>query len=191
MDEFQDINRLQYEILRMLAAPQDNLFVVGDDDQSIYRFRGAKPEIMLGFPRDYPQAQQILLDVNYRSVPAVVKAAGRLIEKNTARYAKAIRPARTGDLPVEACAYADLGEENDAVIRRIAGLHRQGVPYEKIALLYRTNAGPRVMAEQLMRSGIPFQMADVAPNLYDHWITADVVTYMLIAAGSHRCLRNT
>ncbi len=184
VDEFQDINRLQYEILRMLAAPQDNLFVVGDDDQSIYRFRGAKPEIMLGFPRDYPQAQQILLDVNYRSVPAVVKAAGRLIEKNTARYAKAIRPARTGDLPVEACAYADLGEENDAVIRRIAALHRQGVPYEKIALLYRTNAGPRVMAEQLMRAGIPFQMADVAPNLYDHWITADVVTYMLIAAGS-------
>ena len=87
VDEFQDINRVQYEIVRMLAAPENNLFIVGDDDQSIYRFRGAKPEIMLGFTKDYPQAKQTLLGINYRSTAQIVEAAGRLIRHNKTRYA--------------------------------------------------------------------------------------------------------
>ena len=82
VDEFQDINRLQYEIVRMLAAPRNNLFIVGDDDQSIYRFRGARPEIMLGFERDYPDAGRVLLDVNYRSTKEIVDASLRLIGNN-------------------------------------------------------------------------------------------------------------
>ncbi|MFQ8843291.1 MAG: UvrD-helicase domain-containing protein [Clostridium fessum] len=90
IDEFQDINRLQYEIVRMLAKPEDNLFIVGDDDQSIYRFRGAKPEIMLGFERDYPGAGRILLDVNYRSTEEIVAPALRLIGENQKRFSKAI-----------------------------------------------------------------------------------------------------
>ena len=88
IDEFQDINRLQYEIVRMLAKPEDNLFIVGDDDQSIYRFRGAKPEIMLGFERDYPGAGRILLDVNYRSTEEIVAPALRLIGENQKRFFK-------------------------------------------------------------------------------------------------------
>ena len=88
VDEFQDINRVQYEIVRMLAAPEDNLFIVGDDDQSIYRFRGAKPEIMLGFRADYPKAKQTLLGINYRSTAEIVDAAGRLIGHNKTRYLK-------------------------------------------------------------------------------------------------------
>lgn len=184
IDEFQDINRLQYEIIRLLAAPGNNLFVVGDDDQSIYRFRGARPEIMLGFPKDYPDAVNILLDVNYRSLPSVVETAGRLIAHNDHRFPKKIHADRQGELSVEVHSYQNLLEENDDVIRRAAGYHCQGVPYEQIALLYRTNAGPRVMAEQLMRLNIPFQMADVTPNLYDHWITGDLLAYLQIAAGS-------
>ena len=78
VDEFQDINRVQYEIVKMLAQPENNLFIVGDDDQSIYRFRGAKPEIMLGFQKDYPQAQKTLLGINYRSTSNIVETAGRL-----------------------------------------------------------------------------------------------------------------
>ena len=91
IDEFQDINRLQYEIIRMIAEPENNLFIVGDDDQSIYRFRGAKPEIMLGFERDYPGAGRILLDVNYRCTEEIAGPAMRLIENNEKRFSKKIR----------------------------------------------------------------------------------------------------
>ena len=76
IDEFQDINQIQYEIVKMLALPENNLFIVGDDDQSIYRFRGARPELMLGFEKDYPDAERILLDVNYRCVDPVIESAG-------------------------------------------------------------------------------------------------------------------
>jgi DNA helicase-2/ATP-dependent DNA helicase PcrA len=85
IDEFQDINRVQYDTIRLLAAPENNLFIVGDDDQSIYQFRGARPEIMLNFPKDYPAAGQVLLNYNYRSQEAIVKAAGRLIGNNSRR----------------------------------------------------------------------------------------------------------
>ncbi len=78
VDEFQDINKVQYQIVRMLAKPEDNLFIVGDDDQSVYRFRGSRPEIMLGFPRDYPQAKTVVLGINYRSTSQIVDAALRL-----------------------------------------------------------------------------------------------------------------
>ena len=77
IDEFLDFNRVQYEDFRLLAKPQDNLFIVGDDDQSIYRFRGARPEIMLNFEKDYPDAKKFILDTNYRSTPEIVAAAGK------------------------------------------------------------------------------------------------------------------
>ena len=85
VDEFQDINSLQYKILRMLAAPADNLFIVGDDDQSIYHFRGARPEIMLNFTRDYPKAQTVLLDVNYRCSASILRTAMKVIGCNSRR----------------------------------------------------------------------------------------------------------
>ena len=97
IDEFQDINRLQFDIVKMLALPENNLFVVGDDDQSIYRFRGAKPELMLGFEKAYPKAARVLLDINYRSCPSVVEASLRLISHNQKRFEKKIRPRRDRD----------------------------------------------------------------------------------------------
>lgn len=184
IDEFQDINRVQYDIIRMMARPRDNLFIVGDDDQSIYRFRGARPEIMLGFPKDYPGCKKLLLDINYRSVPAVVESAGTLIRQNRARFDKNIRPAQSGAEKVTVVSFPTIMEENDAVIRKLQYYHSQGIPYEDMALLYRTNSNPRVMAEQLIRCNLPFTMNDVLPNLYDHWIAGDILTYLLIAAGS-------
>ena len=92
IDEFQDINILQYEIVRMLAAPENNLFIVGDDDQSIYRFRGAKPEIMLNFPTDYPDSKRVLLNINYRSNTHIIKAAGNLISHNKTGLIRNLRP---------------------------------------------------------------------------------------------------
>ena len=90
IDEFQDINKVQYDVIRMLAEPENNLFIVGDDDQSIYQFRGARPEIMLNFPKDYPETRQIILDVNYRSTKTIVNGAGRVIKQNRKRYPKQI-----------------------------------------------------------------------------------------------------
>ena len=97
IDEFQDINLIQWKIMCMLAAPENNLFVVGDDDQSIYRFRGSKPEIMLGFQKIYPQAKIVNLEVNYRCEPPIVEAAMRLIAHNEERFPKKIRAGNPGN----------------------------------------------------------------------------------------------
>ena len=99
IDEFQDINQVQYDVIRMLAAPENNLFIVGDDDQSIYRFRGARPDIMLGFKKDYPDTKEILLDVNYRSTKAIVNGAARVIRHNVNRYPKQISQRTSRERP--------------------------------------------------------------------------------------------
>ena len=105
-------------------APENNLFIVGDDDQSIYRFRGAKPEIMLNFEKDYPRAEKILLDINYRSGKEIVKEAGNLISHNRVRFPKNIRPCQQEGIPVQVQGFAGQKEQNEAVIREIAGCMR-------------------------------------------------------------------
>lgn len=184
IDEFQDINRLQYEIVRMLAKPEDNLFIVGDDDQSIYRFRGAKPEIMLGFERDYPGAGRILLDVNYRSTEEIVAPALRLIGENQKRFSKAIHTTGRHGKNVITKLWQDPGEENLAIAREIQLYLQSGVRPGDIAVLYRTNAGPRFLMEKLMEYNLPFRTRDTVPNLYEHWISRNVLTYIRIAMGS-------
>ena len=111
IDEFQDINQIQYDIVRLLAAPEDNLFIVGDDDQSIYRFRGAKPEIMLNFSKDYPKAQRVLLDTNYRSTPNIVEGASRIIANNKARFPKEINTVREKGKDIEFAEFVSPQEE--------------------------------------------------------------------------------
>lgn len=184
IDEFQDINRLQYEIVRMLAKPEDNLFIVGDDDQSIYRFRGAKPEIMLGFERDYPGAGRILLDVNYRSTEEIVAPALRLIGENQKRFSKAIHTTGRHGKNVITKLWQDPGEENLAIAREIQLYLQSGVQPGDIAVLYRTNAGPRFLMEKLMEYNLPFRTRDTVPNLYEHWISRNILTYIRIAMGS-------
>ena len=184
IDEFQDINRLQYEIVRMLAKPEDNLFIVGDDDQSIYRFRGAKPEIMLGFERDYPGAGRILLDVNYRSTEEIVAPALRLIGENQKRFSKTIHTTGRHGKNVITKLWQDPGEENLAIAREIQLYLQSGVRPGDIAVLYRTNAGPRFLMEKLMEYNLPFRTRDTVPNLYEHWISRNILTYIRIAMGS-------
>lgn len=184
IDEFQDINRLQYEIVRMLAKPEDNLFIVGDDDQSIYRFRGAKPEIMLGFERDYPGAGRILLDMNYRSTEEIVAPALRLIGENQKRFSKAIHTTGRHGKNVITKLWQDPGEENLVIAREIQLYLQSGVRPGDIAVLYRTNAGPRFLMEKLMEYNLPFRTRDTVPNLYEHWISRNILTYIRIAMGS-------
>ena len=185
IDEFQDINRLQYEIIRLLAAPENNLFIVGDDDQSIYRFRGAKPEIMLGFTKDYPAAKTIVLDVNYRCTQEIVSGALRVIKNNKARYEKLLRAANEGGEPVAVKVFNDMREEYDTLIKDVCQYHRQGgLPLRQMAVLYRTNTGARQLLARLMEYNVPFRMKDTLPNLFEHWIARDLLAYIKIALGA-------
>ena len=183
IDEFQDINRLQYEIVRMMALPENNLFIVGDDDQSIYRFRGARPEIMLGFEQDYPGAVRILLDQNYRSTREIVRASGNVIRHNKARFPKKIRDVRGPGRSIVVKEWANPGEEARAIAGQLRDYQRMGVPWEDTAVLYRTNTGPRLLVEALMEYNIPFNMRDALPNLYDHWIARDLLAYLRAGNG--------
>ncbi|MCD8075339.1 MAG: ATP-dependent helicase [Lachnospiraceae bacterium] len=182
VDEFQDINLLQYEILRLLAAPRNNLFIVGDDDQSIYRFRGAKPEIMLNFPKDYPEAETILLDQNFRSAGKVVCAARRVIEENKHRFSKDIRFVRPEGLPIDIREFQDPDHESLYLVQQIRKrAEEEQVPYQDMAILVRTNQGAGPIAERLTEFNIPFLMREALPSVYDHWIAKDLFAYFHLA----------
>ena len=184
VDEFQDINQLQYDIVRMLAAPEDNLFIVGDDDQSIYRFRGAKPQIMLHFEEDYPAAKRVLLDTNYRCTGAIVEGAGRVIANNKERFPKDIRAQKDRGPAILTHLFKNQEEEYACVIDKIRLWREKGGSYGDIAVLFRTNTQPRKLVEELIAEGIPFRMRDSLPNLYDHWIVRDIFTYLRMSKGS-------
>ncbi len=184
IDEFQDINMVQYEIIRMLALPENNLFVVGDDDQSIYRFRGAKPEIMLNFPKDYPSCKKIVLDKNYRSTPNVIQAANNLISKNKNRFDKVITAVKGEGKSVVIRQFDTLSKENQSVCEEIIDHNKMGVALSGMAILVRTSHGCGSLIHKLMEYNIPFRMKDSVPNLFDHWIAADIITYIKIALGS-------
>ena len=183
VDEFQDINKVQYEIVRMLAAPENNLFIVGDDDQSVYRFRGAKPEIMLGFVKDYPEAKTVNLGMNYRSTVEIVDTASKLIGHNEKRYKKKLEAFRGHGKPVITVMSQDPQTETLQIVEDIKGYVQAGYRLEDIAVLYRTNLNPRLMIEKLMEYNLPFTMKDSLPNLYEHWICKNVIAYIKAAAG--------
>lgn len=183
VDEFQDINILQYDIIRMLAAPRNNIFIVGDDDQSIYRFRGARPEIMLNFPKDYSDCKGILLNINYRSNVNIIKAASRLITNNRIRYKKEIKSYVGSGSKVVNMQFETMKDQNHRLALEIQSLNRMGISLSDIAILVRTNLGSGPILQKLMEYNIPFRIGDNLPNIYDHWITQDIVTYIRIAMG--------
>ena len=184
IDEFQDINQIQFEVVKLLAGEQRNLFVVGDDDQSIYRFRGAKPEIMLRFEREIPGTKTVLLDTNYRSQANIVEDALNLIGHNKERFQKRIRAALPAETGVEYAVFEDQRKENLRIIRDICDAVERGKSYRDFAVLFRTNTQPRLLMEQMMEYNIPFRTRDRIPNLYEHWIAKDVFAYIRIAQGS-------
>lgn len=184
IDEFQDINKIQYDIIKMLAGERRNLFAVGDDDQSIYRFRGAKPEIMLHFKEDFKGAEPVLLDTNYRSTEQIVGAAGNVISYNRERFEKQIKAGGGNGAAVEFLLFEGQREENARIIWDIQEAVEHGAHYEDFAILFRTNLQPRLLMEQLLAYNIPFRTKDSIPNLYEHWIAKDLFAYIRIAMGS-------
>lgn len=184
IDEFQDINRLQYETVCMLAEPENNLFIVGDDDQSIYGFRGAKPGIMLSFPKRFPDTKQIVLGVNYRCSDEIMKAAERLIGKNNERYEKHIVANKGKEQPVHMKKCENLPDEAEKIVAQIQAYQKEGIVYQEMAVLFRTNMQMRLLAGKLMEHGIPFTMRENLPNLFDTWMAKDILCYLQLALGN-------
>lgn len=184
IDEFQDINRLQYETVCMLAEPENNLFIVGDDDQSIYGFRGAKPGIMLSFPKRFPDTKQIVLGVNYRCSDEIMKAAERLIGKNNERYEKHIVANKGKEQPVHMKKCENLPDEAEKIVAQIQLYQKEGIDYQEMAVLFRTNMQMRLLAGKLMEHGIPFTMRENLPNLFDTWMAKDIMCYLQLALGN-------
>lgn len=192
VDEFQDINPVQYETLKLLSAPPYNVFAVGDDDQSVYGFRGARPELMRRFEKEFG-AGRLLLDVNYRSSEQIVRGASAVIGGNCDRFPKSLRPA-PGKLGGESAhglrvrAFPDKEAQNACLIEELsAWLEGPGKAGGNCALLFRTNAGMQRTAARLKRAGIPFVLQEKSRSIYEHFIVRDVMAYLTLAAdGGNR-----
>ena len=183
VDEFQDINQLQYDIVRLLAEPENNLFIVGDDDQSIYHFRGARPEIMLNFTKDYPGAEKVVLDVNYRCSKRILDSAMKVIGRNKTRFQKELSTPNPEGEPVRLCEYANPREEYLSVTAELRKRLEQGENLENTAVLLRTNQEAEGLIAALMERQIPFTMKEKLPNLFQHWICRNFLAYMRFAQG--------
>ncbi|CDD70646.1 uvrD/REP helicase [Firmicutes bacterium CAG:270] len=186
IDEFQDINKIQYEIVKMLSGENQNLFIVGDDDQSIYKFRGARPELMLNFPKDFKNTKQVILNRNYRCGKQIVQTAEDIISYNTKRFEKKMEAQPYSEAKVEIRTFKDHYEENKHIVYTIREEMAKKTPLSQIAILYRTNQGPRQLIGALMAYNIPFYMQDAVPNLFDHWISKNIIDYMKLARGDMR-----
>lgn len=183
IDEFQDINKVQYEVVKMLAGNNKNLFIVGDDDQSVYRFRGARPEIMLNFKNDYPECVTEILEENYRSTGNIVRNSIKLINNNQNRFKKNIKSIKDDGENVVIQEFDSYVQENDRIIELIKEHVDNGGELSNIAILTRTNVGPRYLIQKFMENNIPFKMKDTLPNIYEHWIAKNIITYILFSMG--------
>ncbi len=186
IDEFQDINRIQYDVIRMLAKPEDNLFVVGDDDQAIYGFRGADSSLMFRFREDYPGAEQILLGMNYRSTANIVRNSLKVIGHNEKRFEKDLRAERDNGACLHVQEVRDPNEEAQYIMDEIEKRTEGGVRPEDIAVLFRIHTDARPVVEALLERRVSFQMKEHLPNLYNHFIAKDIQAYFRMALGERK-----
>ena len=187
VDEYQDTNDLQYRILKALAERHRNLCVVGDDDQSIYGWRGAEIAHILGFQRDWAEAKVIRLEENYRSVAPILKLANTLIEHNEARHPKTLRPTREGGVEPRILRFEDEVAESEGIVREIdQRINRaepgQRIPPSHIAILFRTNEQPRAFELELRRAGIQYQLVG-GLSFYDRREVKDVLSFLRVLAN--------
>lgn len=183
-DEYQDTNPIQKEILYLLAGRYKNLCVVGDDDQSIYGFRGAVPSIMLSFDKDFPGSKVIHMSTNYRSVPGIIQPASALIGYNKDRFPKDITAFRDGgaqETVIYNIAHDRDGEMTQLVQAVKQASARQG--FSGCAVLARTNAQLEQVAGAFSGNGIPFSSKDVVKDIYEHWCFTDLCAYLRLADG--------
>ena len=184
IDEFQDINKAQFDVVRILADEYRNLFVVGDDDQSIYGFRGSAPQIMLDFNKYYSDAVRIDMCINYRSTGNIVFASRAVAEENEHRYYKDITTYNSQGDTVSVYEFNSLNDEKAFLVSEIRRLIDTGIAADDIAVLSRTNVIGNMYMSRLESDGIPCCDYSVVQDIYEHWISKDVLTYIRIALGS-------
>lgn len=177
VDEYQDTNPLQYKILKLLTISHSNLCVVGDDDQSIYGWRGADIRNILEFTQDFPDAKMIKLEQNYRSTPEILQVANALICKNTQRLGKVLEPMLESGNEVQLKVYESDREEMSSIARSIQSLHKSGVKYEQIAILYRLNGISKSVEDGLLRAKIPYKIIG-SIRFYERAEVKDVISYL-------------
>lgn len=182
VDEFQDTNLIQYEIIRILTKINRNLLVVGDDDQSIYAFRGATIQNILNFERDFPETKVIKLEENYRSTNNILEIANQLIAKNKGRKAKKLWTSNQGGEPVIYAQLYDEEEEADFIVQTISAAIQTGRNYKDIAIFYRTNAQSRAIEDALMRGKVPYKIFG-GLRFYDRKEIKDIVAYLRLIAN--------
>lgn len=184
VDEFQDISPIQYEIIRLLAAPENNLFVVGDDDQSIYGFRSASPDCMKRFLADFAQTKQILLDVNFRCHRDIVQAAAKVIAENETRISKEIRAAHEDGTGIRIY----RTESEDLLRKTVTEMlleERRAETLAACAMICRTNLECGFWAQTLHEAGIPYDMKERPKNRFSHFVIQDICAYLSLGQGDH------
>lgn len=178
VDEFQDTSEAQLELVKLLANRDRNVCVVGDDDQSIYSWRGARPGNILEFSRHFPGAKIVKLETNYRSRAPILEVANSVIAASgSRRHAKRLRAARDGGQPVRMCTTETPREEAELVASEIGRVRREGAAFDQIAVLYRSNLQARVVEEELTAHGIPYRVFG-GQQFFDRKEVKDVAAYL-------------
>ena len=184
VDEYQDTNRAQYRLITLLGSARGNVAVVGDDDQSIYGWRGADVRNILEFEKDFPNAVVVRLEDNYRSAPPVLALANAVIAENVSRRGKVLRATRTGGVPVVSVHALDERDEADWVVDEVRARRsgRDALALRDVAILYRTNAQSRPYEEALRRHGMPYRLIG-AVRFYDRREIRDLMAYLKLVAN--------
>ena len=186
VDEFQDINKVQFESLKLIANPNNNIFVVGDEDQSIYGFRGSRPDFLLEFEDYFSNTKKVLLDINYRSKYEIIDTANRLIEKNVNRYEKIIKCGQGNGAKVSYISPEDSEEEAVYIAKDIKEKIQQDyTEYTDFAIIYRTNIQSRALVDVFMDMRIPFVIKDSVVTIYDHWAAQDILAYLRVGINQN------
>ncbi|TDQ33796.1 UvrD-helicase domain-containing protein [Aureibacillus halotolerans] len=182
VDEFQDTNLVQYKLIQMIAQPQNNLMVVGDDDQTIYSFNGADSDFILAFDRQYPNAETVTLDINYRSTQRIIGLGNAVIHKNKRRKEKTLKATNTSPLVPRYLRPTNSDDEAERLIELISRIVQQKKQsYKDIAVLFRSSANSRAMLEQLALSHIPYMDYGDKETFYDHWVVKPLLAHLRLS----------
>jgi len=184
VDEYQDTNHAQYVLASQLAAPEDNICVVGDDDQAIFGWRGADVSNLLEFEEDYPEAEVVHLSKNYRSKKPILRAANAVIKNNELRKQKKMEPERGEGESIVAYNASDEEDEADFLVRQISQLRREGVSLGEIAVLYRVNPLSRGIEKKLVKRNIPYEIVR-GTRFYERKEVKDVLAYLRVICNPH------
>ncbi len=177
VDEYQDTNHVQYEIANLLAAKYQNLMVVGDDDQSIYSWRGADITNILDFEKDFKDCKTVKLEQNYRSTGHILSAANAVVRHNSQRKDKRLFTAEGDGEKIQAFQASDERDEGRWIAGEIEKLHAKGTSYDDIAVFYRTNAQSRILEDMFLRAGVPYKIVG-GTRFFDRAEIRDVMAYL-------------